>query len=146
MKRRTSIHSVPGTEVALTTGMWAARAAVNADGTVPYCLSRCEDTGRLRNFDAAAAGDRSLFEGLHFNDSDVFKALEGVATVLAQIPGSRLERQADELIARIAAAQEPDGYLYTIRTSGAHGENEYAGPERWSNLSPAYSRSSPKVG
>ena len=114
--------------------MWATRAAVNADRTVPYCLSRCEDTGRLRNFDAAAARDRSLFEGLHFNDSDVFKTLEGVATVLAQKRDPDLERQADELIARIAAAQEPDGYLYTIRTSGAHGESEAAGPERWSNL------------
>ena len=103
--------------------MWATRVAVNADRTVPYCLSRCEDTGRLRNFDAAAAANRSLFEGLHFNDSDVFKVLEGVATVLAQKRDPGLERQADELIARIAAAQEPDGYLYTIRTSGAHGES-----------------------
>ena len=129
-----SIRAVPATEVVLKTGMWATRAAVNADRTVPYCLSRCEDTGRLRNFDAAAARDRSLFEGLHFNDSDVFKTLEGVATVLAQKRDPDLERQADELIARIAAAQEPDGYLYTIRTSGAHGESEAAGPERWSNL------------
>ena len=114
--------------------MWATRVAVNAERTVPYCLSRCEDTGRLRNFDAAAAGDRSLFEGLHFNDSDVFKTLEGVATVLAQTRDPDLERQADELIARIAAAQEPDGYLYTIRTSGAHVGSESAGPARWSNL------------
>ena len=128
------MNAFPATEVASRAGIWATRAAVNADRTVPYCLSRCEETGRLRNFDAAAAADRSLFAGLHFNDSDVFKALEGVATVLAQKRDPDLERQADELIARIAAAQEPDGYLYTIRTSGAHGESEAAGPERWSNL------------
>ena len=89
-----------------------------------------EGTGRLCNFDAAAAADPSPFEGLYFNDSDVFKTLEGVAAVLAQKRDPDLERQADELIARIAAAQEPDGYLHTIRTSGAHVGSESARPSQ----------------
>lgn len=132
--KRTRIRPVSATAVSLTSGMWAQRATTNANVTVPSALSRCDETGRFRNFDAAAAREPSQYEGLPFNDSDVFKVLEGIATVLAAHPSPELEAMADDLVARIAAAQEPDGYLYTIRTSGSAAHSEWAGPERWSNI------------
>ncbi|MBM3852093.1 MAG: hypothetical protein FJ399_02950, partial [Verrucomicrobia bacterium] len=137
------IQPVPFTAVRLTGGFWHARQEINRTVTVPFALQQCEDTGRVRNFDLAAETMRRRAAGettfqhkpptvFPFDDSDVFKALEGAAYALSLRPDAALERRLDTLIARIAAAQEPDGYLYTWRTmhpdSPAH---KWIDRERW---------------
>jgi DUF1680 family protein len=137
------IQPVPFTAVRLTGGLWHQRQEVNRTVTVPFALQQCEDTGRLRNFDLAAevmrrrAGGEPSFQikpptKFPFDDSDVFKAIEGAAYVLSQGRDAALEARLDAIIARIAAAQEPDGYLYTWRTmhpdAPAH---KWIDPRRW---------------
>jgi DUF1680 family protein len=79
-------------------------------------------------------------EGIFYNDSDVFKIVEGAAYSLNLHPDSELDCYLDELIAQIAAAQEPDGYLYTIRTIAERNDTperlipDREGRTRWSNL------------
>jgi DUF1680 family protein len=121
------VQPVPFTAVRLTGGFWQARQEVNRTVTVPFALQQCEDTGRIRNFDLAAETMRRRAAGeagfqhkpptqFPFDDSDVFKAIEGAAYVLSMQRDAALEQRLDGIIARIAAAQEPDGYLYTWRT------------------------------
>ena len=121
------VQPVPFTAVRVTGGFWAARQEVNRTVTVPFALRQCEETGRLRNFDLAAETLRRRAAGeAHFqnkpatqnpfDDSDVYKVIEGTAYALSMRPDPALEKQLDGWIARIAAAQEPDGYLYTFRT------------------------------
>jgi DUF1680 family protein len=74
------------------------------------------------------------FRGTPFDDSDVFKVIEGAAYTLALHPDEKLDHYLDDLIVKIAAAQEPDGYLYTARTIDPKCRLDFFGPTRWSKL------------
>ena len=126
------IQPVPFTAVEVGPGFWAPRMETNRQVTVPYCFDRCEDTGRISNFVAAAEKNPDGFEGIFFNDSDVFKIVEGASYALALKHDPELDKYLDDLIAKFAAAQEEDGYLYTAKTSqskGPHGRDP-----RWTGL------------
>ena len=132
--------AVPFTAVTLEDGFWSPRLETNRRVTIPYDFAKCEETGRITNFDKAAGRLEGDHEGIFFNDSDVFKIIEGAAYSLALHPDPELDAYLDDLIARIAAAQEPDGYLYTARTIAERtGRLERLRPDRegltrWSNL------------
>ncbi|MBM4089103.1 MAG: glycoside hydrolase family 127 protein, partial [Planctomycetes bacterium] len=115
------IRPVPFTAVQVGPGFWAPRMETNRAVTVPYCFERCEETGRISNFVAAAQRNPEGFQGIYFNDSDVYKIVEGASYTLALRPDAELDAYLDELIAKFAAAQEEDGYLYTAKTSGSKG-------------------------
>jgi len=128
------IQPVSFMKVEITDTFWNPRVATNRDVTVPYCFLRCEETGRIRNFEVAGSLRKGGFEGLFFNDSDVYKVIEGASYALAQHSNPELDTYLDVLIAKIAAAQEDDGYIYTARSIGDQ-KYDYPGKEaRWSNL------------
>ena len=126
------IQPVPFTSVEVGTGFWQPRMETNTKVTVPYCFQRCESTGRIRNFVAAAERNPAAFQGIFYNDSDVFKIVEGASYSLALNPDPDLEQYLDALIAKFAAAQEPDGYLYSAKTSQSEGR--YGRDPRWTGL------------
>ncbi len=95
---------------------WGQRQAAIRVGTLTQNWQQCDQTGRFANFDRAAGKLVGKFEGYFFNDSDVYKALEGAIYLWQLQPDAALKTQIDELIARIAAAQQPDGYLNTYFT------------------------------
>jgi DUF1680 family protein len=66
-----------------------------------------------------------------FDDTDIYKTLEGASFSLAVHRDSKLEAYIDSLITLIAKAQEPDGYLYTARTINPAATHAWAGKERW---------------
>jgi DUF1680 family protein len=130
---------VPFTSVTIDDDFWLPRLTTNRQVTIPYDFQKCEETGRITNFAKAAGWMEGDHEGIFFNDSDVFKIIEGAAYSLNLYPDAELDRYLDNLIAQIAAAQEADGYLYTARTIAErngtperlHAERE--GLTRWSN-------------
>ena len=105
-------------DVKVTGGFWLSRVETNRLVTVKTDFRKCEETGRIANFEKAARREKGGFKGVPWDDSDVFKVIEGAAYTLAQHPDAELDRYLDNLIAQIAGAQEPDGYLYTARTLG----------------------------
>lgn len=111
-----TLSAAPLKDVAFTGGFWAPRLEINRTVTLPHNWKMSEETGRLRNFARAAGQIDGKFEGIYFNDSDVFKMVEGAAYTLAQHPDPALDKQLDDLITTFAAAQQPDGYLYTFYT------------------------------
>jgi len=129
------IRPIPFTDVELTDGFWAPRIETNRKVSIPYAFGKCEETGRIDNF-AIAGG---LMEGEHranypFDDTDPYKILEGAAYSLSVHPNAKLNKYLDELIVKIAAAQEDDGYLFTCRTNNAKKLLNWYGEKRWSNL------------
>lgn len=110
------LQAVAFTNVALTDSFWAPRLKTHREVILPACLDRCEQTGRIANFGKAAGLTPGKFEGIFFNDSDLYKVLEGVAYSLIQHPDPALEDRADRIIELIAAAQEADGYVNTYHT------------------------------
>ena len=105
------LRPVPFTQVHVTGGFWGPRVQTTITHTLEHCLQQCEETGRLANFDRAAGVADGAFEGYYFNDSDVYKVLEGAAYALYLRDDPELRQRVLEIIRRIAAAQQPDGYL-----------------------------------
>lgn len=104
---------VPFHQVAIHDGFWTPWLERNRSVTVEACLDQCEATGRIANFASAAGLEEGPHQGLLFDDSDVYKVLEGAAYALHVHPDLELEARVDAIIERIAAAQEGDGYLNT---------------------------------
>lgn len=124
---------VPFTDARFVDSFWAPRIATVSEHTIPFAFRKCEETGRISNFAVAAGLADGDFQGLQFNDSDVFKIMEGASCRLAVSYDEQLDRYMDSLIRLVALAQEPDGYLYTPRTIGRTMPRD-AGKERWSNI------------
>jgi uncharacterized protein len=129
------IKNLALTSVHFQDDFWKKRLETNRDVTIPANFKKCEETGRIDNFLKAAKKMTGPHTGLFFNDTDVFKTMEGAAYQLQAQPNPELDNYLDKLIQIIADAQEEDGYLYTARTvdsSAVKAERE--GLTRWSNL------------
>jgi DUF1680 family protein len=136
-RRDYPVQPVPFTEVKISDEFWAPRVETNRKVTVPYDFVKCEQTGRIANFDVAAGNVEGKFRGnFGFNDSDVFKVVEGASYSLALYPDAELDKYVDELVGKIAAAQTDDGYIYTANTIGEYADEIYCclSEERWSDL------------
>jgi DUF1680 family protein len=137
------ISPVPFTQVRFTGGVLYERQMTNLQVTLPFALKQLETSGRLRNFDLAADVMRRRRAGetnyqvkppteYPFDDSDVYKVIEGASYCLSLQYDPRLAQTLEEIIARVAAAQEPDGYLYTFRTMHPDSPGHpWIGHERW---------------
>ncbi len=130
---------VPFTDVHLTDAFWAPRLETNRTVTIPHNFKQSEETGRVKNFELAATALDGATDGKYcsrfpFDDSDVYKIVEAASYALATHPDPELETYVDGLIAKIATAQEPDGYLYAARTIGGPPPQPWLGKERWSHL------------
>jgi len=108
-----TVNPVSFADVKVDQGLWAKRLEISRTVTIPESFKRCEETGRIDNFAVAAGLKEGEFRGAHFNDSDVYKIVQGAAYILKTHPQAELERYLDGVIAKIAAAQQPDGYLDT---------------------------------
>ena len=128
------IQPVGFTQVDIGDSFWKPRIDTAVQITIPYDFEKCEETGRIDNFAKAGGLMAGAHQGIFFNDSDVFKVVEGAAYALQIAPNAELETYLDDLIDKFAAAQEADGYLYTARTIDPANPPEPCGPERWSNL------------
>lgn len=130
------IQPVPFTSVKLTDNFWAPRIKKNATVTIPIAFHYCETTGRVKNFEIAGGLDTGKFQTIYpFDDSDVYKIIEGASYSLQTYPDPKLDAYLDTLIYKIGLAQEDDGYLYTNRTIAemheGRGLHSWAGKNRW---------------
>jgi len=128
------VRPVAFTDVRITDAFWRPRLETNRTVSIPYALKMNEETGRVDNFRKAARLMTGSYKGKRYNDSDVYKAMEGAAYTLMLHPDPALRKRLDDLVALIGKAQEPDGYLYTTRTLDPVNPAPGAGQERWSNL------------
>jgi DUF1680 family protein len=128
------LKPVTFTEVQISDSFWLPRMETNQKVTIPFAFKKSEETGRISNFAKAGGLMPGKFEGIRYNDSDVFKIMEGAAYSLSLHRDPKLEGYMDDLIAKVAAAQEDDGYLFTNRTIDPENPAPGAGEERWSNL------------
>ena len=130
------ITQVPFTSVKISQGtFWGQRIKAARDVTIPLAFSKCESEGRYENFVKAAHPsadyDVSSFMGYSFDDTDVYKTIEGASYVLQTYPDKRLEAYIDSVLDIVAAAQEEDGYLYTARTINPAKPHKWSGKQRW---------------
>ncbi|MFC1634901.1 beta-L-arabinofuranosidase domain-containing protein, partial [Planctomycetota bacterium] len=77
---------MPFNAVRVSDDFWTPRLETNRKVTIPYAFEKCEETGRIRNFEKAAGLMEGKHEGIYFNDSDVYKIMEGAAYSLQVYP------------------------------------------------------------
>lgn len=128
------IAPVSFNSAAIQDKFWKPRIDTAVKVTIPYDFEKCEETGRIDNFAKAAGLMPGPHQGIFYDDSDVFKVVEGAAYALQIAPNAELETYVDDLIDKFAAAQEDDGYLYTARTIDPVNIDQRCGAHRWSNL------------
>ena len=110
------ITPVNFSDVRINDAFWSPRLQCHKDVTLQVCIDQIENqTGRIRNFENAAKGE-GQHSGIYYDDSDVYKALEGMAYALKNNPDPELEAKCDEWIDKFAAAQQEDGYINTYFT------------------------------
>lgn len=129
LQRDYNVKPVPFNKVHFDDHFWSPRLETNRVVTIPYAFQKCEETDRISNFEKAAGLLKGAHKGIYFNDSDVYKVMEGAAYSLQVHPDRMMRLYLDQLIGIMAAAQWEDGYLYTF----------YSVPERqpeklWSNI------------
>jgi DUF1680 family protein len=131
-KKDYPIQPVAFTHVHVNDRFWAPKMQVNAEVTIPYTLKKCEENGRIDNFLMAAHeikdGKLSQFT---FDDTDVYKVIEGASYAMQVKKDLAMENYIDSLITIIGKAQEKDGYLYTFRTANVKKPHEWVGSKRW---------------
>jgi len=135
------ISPIPFTSVSIEKGtFWGQRLQASREVTIPLAFSKCESEGRYKNFDIAARhlkGENTSnvnVKGYSFDDTDVYKTIEGASYLLQTYPDAKLKAYIDSVISIMAAAQEPDGYLYTARTMNPDHPHEWAGSKRWEKV------------
>jgi len=137
---------VPFTSVKITSNtFWGDRIQAAREVTIPLAFSKCESEHRYKNFEMAAytlqhPGHSALetpewnvakFMGFSFDDTDVYKTIEGASYVLQTFPDAKLKAYIDSVLDVVGAAQEPDGYLYTARTINPKHPHQWSGQKRW---------------
>lgn len=131
------VKPVPFTAVHVNDQFWAPRIEINRAVTIPFAFKKDEETGRVDNFIRAAKALRGepfenhKYPPYPFDDTDVYKVIEGASYTLSVHPDPQLETYIDDLIAKIGAAQEKDGYLYTARTIDPAHPHPWSGNQRW---------------
>ena len=140
---------VPFTSVKVTSGtFWGDRLKAAREVTVPLAFSKCESEHRYKNFEMAAftlqhpghkgldtpEWDVSKFMGFPFDDTDVYKTIEGASYILQTYPDKKMVAYIDSVLNVVGAAQEPDGYLYTARTINPRHPQGWSGDTRWSKV------------
>ncbi|RFA07030.1 hypothetical protein B7R21_17060 [Subtercola boreus] len=125
---RSRLRPLGPDEISVDGGFWGERQTLNADVILAHCESWMERIGWSANFDRVVDGTVGrAHSGIEFVDSEIYKLLEAMAWELARRPSPALDARYQALVTRVAAAQEPDGYLHT--SFGHPGQ-----PGRYSNL------------
>ena len=125
------IQPVAFTQVHLTDDFWKPRLETNATVTIPYILNECRKNKRIDNFLIAAHKKKGAMSTYPFDDTDLYKLIEGASYSLQEKYDAKLDRELDTLIQIIGEAQEPDGYLYTFRTAHNTKMIDWMGTKRW---------------
>lgn len=129
LQRDYNVKPVPFNHVHVDDGFWTPRLETSRTVTIPYAFGQCEETGRIRNFEKAAGLREGKHEGIYFDDSDVYKVMEGAAYSLQVNPDTMMRLYLDKLIGVMGAAQWDDGYLYTF-----YSIPERQPEKRWTNI------------
>lgn len=125
------IQGVPFNEVKISDQFWLPKIETNRIITIPASFAKCEETGRVENFIKAAKKAGEFGTTFPFDDTDIYKTIEGASYSMTVHPDPKLDHYVDSLITIVGTAQEPDGYLYTARTIDPLHPHKWSGNERW---------------
>ncbi len=128
-------------QVKITDNFWLPKIDALRKVTIPHALEKCRLEGRMDNFLIAGGVMEGESRGaMPFDDTDLYKIIEGASYSLVSFPDKELEAYLDSLIAIIATGQEEDGYLTTWKTINPEKSPAWWAPpgDRWENLASSH--------
>ena len=135
LRAKAPITEVPFTKVHFNDTFWSPRIEINRTVSIPSAFHECEKNGRFDNFAIAAGIKKGEHRGdFSFDDTDPYKVIEGASYSLAVHYDKKLDHYLDSVIAIIAAAQEPDGYLTTCVTNKCYRLSGWWGTHKWEKI------------
>ena len=126
-----AVQGIPFNKVSIHDQFWMPKIEKNRTVTIPSSFKKCEETGRVQNFVLAKKKTGKFLTAYPFDDTDIYKIIEGASFSMTVHPDKNLDHYVDSLIQIVAQAQEPDGYLYTARTIDPSHPHDWSGNERW---------------
>jgi DUF1680 family protein len=112
--KRYPISSIDIKSVMLTDSFWLPKTRLIQDTTIKYAFEKCAEEGRMDNFLIAGKKMNGKVRGkMPFDDTDLYKIIEGASYSLISMPNPKLDAYLDSIISIISVGQEPDGYLTT---------------------------------
>lgn len=128
------IQGVPFNEVKVSDQFWLPKIETNRTVTIPAAFAKCEEMGRMDNFLIAGGKMPGKVKGeMPFDDTDVYKTIEGAAYSMTTKPDPKLDAYVDSIIGIIKVGQEADGYLTTYKTI----DSTYS-PAKWCAPAPRW--------
>ena len=131
------ISSIDIKNVILTDSFWLPKVKLIQDTTIKHAFEKCAEEGRMENFLIAGKTMKGKARGkMPFDDTDLYKTIEGASYSLISMPNPTLDAYLDSIISIIKIGQEPDGYITTWFTiDRAHPPADWVKPskERWEN-------------
>ena len=131
------IQGIPFNEVKIDDQFWSSKIETNRTVTIPAAFAKCEEMGRMDNFLIAGGKMKGPVKGkMPFDDTDVYKTIEGASYSLTTTPDPKLDAYLDSVINIIKTGQEKDGYLTTYKTiDSTYAPASWCTPGgRWKNL------------
>ncbi len=129
------INPVAFTSVKVDDAFWGQKLRASREVTIPLAFSKCEESGRYQNFvKATMPCDTFKVGGYPFDDTDVYKTIEGASYSLQTYPDKKLEAYIDSVLTLVGAAQEADGYLNTSYTMNPSHPHSWMSPTRWEKV------------
>ena len=108
------ISTVDIRNVTLNDDFWLPKIKTIQDSTINFAIEKCEAEGRIENFLIAGKQKKGKTRGrMPFDDTDLYKVIEGASNTLISSPRPDLELYLDSIISIIKVGQEPDGYITT---------------------------------
>jgi uncharacterized protein len=131
------ITPVEISNVELSDSFWLPKIKLIQSTTIPHSFKKCMEEGRLENFLIAGGKMKGKVRGkMPFDDTDLYKIIEGASYSLISVPNNKLEITLDSIIDIIKIGQEPDGYLttwFTIDPQAPPASWVKPSKERWEN-------------
>ncbi len=131
------IQGIPFNKVKIDDQFWSNKIETNRTVTIPASFAKCEEMGRMDNFLIAGGKMKGPVKGkMPFDDTDIYKTIEGASYSLTTTPDPKLDAYLDSVISIIKIGQEKDGYLTTYKTiDSTYTPASWCPPGgRWKNL------------
>jgi DUF1680 family protein len=131
------ISTVDFRNVKINDNFWLPKITTIQDSTIKFAIEKCEAEGRMENFLIAGKLKSGKAKGqMPFDDTDLYKIIEGASNTLISSPNKALEAYLDSLISIVKIGQEPDGYIttwFTIDRRHPPAPWVKASEKRWEN-------------
>ena len=132
------ISAVTIRDVKINDNFWLPKIKLVQDVTIRYAFDKCDKEGRMQNFLVAGGKKKGTYKGkMPFDDTDLYKIIEGASYSLISNPNPELDAYIDSIVAIIKIGQESDGYLttwFTINRQKPPASWVKPSTNRWENI------------